>query len=314
MPIIGFDESLYRITGRPEDHNEVAFDVYQHYLENVKIFIKSTYPTFNDFVDHVLGRTTKLQIDKHLDLSYVRRMLFLGWNTEHLVRLNDSISNIEIIRINNSWKPIQVYYSVYSLAEAACYTITNNKAGAHKSCLERTSQYLISSKISPWNYAYSGCKGKSVSTRTIKEINIPCNTAVPNSLQRNNIKPIQAIALCLRAEHNNRIADHKKKKGEIKYLYDPGNTTLLHFLYRLRIKSNYKDVEEFLADAPSEKIEGFSKNLTIINAYTNTLFELIIARKIGKIKLIQIMEEYKKMVMSTYLSKRINLYNGLKAI
>ena len=63
------------------------------------------------------------------------------------------------------------------------------------------------------------------------------------------------IGTCLIAEHKHRISDkYKKKSGNHKYELDPGPTGILHFLYRLRIKSNYKDAMIMFEPATATKI------------------------------------------------------------
>ena len=294
MPIIGFDESIYRITGMPFSDEEIAFDVYQNYLENWVGFIKSKYKTYDDFIISISQLANKLQKSTNIDIEYIKRFLYLGWNTEDLVRLNDkNIIYNDMLKVNNQWKPIQVYYSIYSLSEAACYSLTRMKAESHSKCLSSISNYFKTTKIEPWNLGFTGYMGNKKIISTIEPINFSKGIATPNSLTRVNTSPEEMIATCLKAEHKNRIKQHQKTgKKDLKYLYNPGLTTIFHFLYRLRIKSNYKEVEIFLSDAPENEVKAFSKNLTKINLYTNTLLEILILKKIGKKVLFEIMDEF----------------------
>ncbi len=311
MPLISFDKSLYWATDRPEDEEEIAFDVYENYLENIISLINSKYK--NRFITYLAKNTVNIKQNSSISNDYLKRFLFLGWNTECLVRINDSISDIELLRVNNQWKPIQVYYSIYSLCEAANYTLSLQKLESHSKCLRQMSKYFSNSSFEPWKYSFIGYAGNKKVSSTIKPINFTQGIKVPNSLKRAGITPEEVLACCLQAEHKHRIEDYKpNKNGKFKYLYDPGNTSLLHFLYRLRIKSNYKNVGVFLAKAPDAKIRSFSENLTLICSYTNALCEIIILRRIGKKAMIQIMNEFiKKHRNTSAISKRLVMYTKL---
>jgi hypothetical protein len=293
MPLINFDESLYWATDIPEKADEVAFDIYENYLESTINLIKIRYRT--KFITAMVTYTKDIKPNTSLSIDYIKRFLFLGWNTECLVKINDAIPDVDLLRVNNQWKPIQVYYSIYSLCEAAYYSLTTQKLESHSKCLKAMSEYLSKKPFQPWSYTFTGYLGNTKKPRTIKPNNFSDGIVIPNSLKRKDISDEEVLACCLQAEHRNRIEDYKRsKKGTLKYMYDPGNTSLLHFLYRLRIKSTYKNVGIFLARAPDRKISSFSKNLTSVCTYTNVLFEILIARRIGKKQMLEVMQEFAK--------------------
>lgn len=311
MPLINFDESLYWATDIPEDYEEVAFDVYEHYLESIVGLIKSQYSV--NFFTVIAELTLGIKQNSSISTDYIKRFLFLGWNTECLVKINDTLPDVELLRVNNQWKPIQVYYSIYSLCEATHYAITTQKLESHFNCLKAISEYLSKKSFYPWSYSFTGYLGSKKINRTIKPINFSSGLIIPNSRQRQDVTDEQVLACCLQAEHRNKIDDYKpRRKGALKYMYNPGYTSLLHFLYRLRIKSNYKDVGIFLAKAPNEKVTNFSKNLTSVCTCTNALMEIIIARRIGKGAIIEIMEEFVKKHKNTQpIAKRLEQYKVL---
>lgn len=280
MNFLDDNESWYSFTDIPESEDEIGFDVYENYLDNIVRNIKLEYK--NKFLAAVAQNTSSMKGGNGFSLEYIKRFLFLGWNTECLVKINDSLPDVELLRINNQWKPIQVYYSIYSVCEATYHALTNQKIESHAGCLRHMSEYLSKSPHKPWSYAFIGYQGNKRVPRTIKPINFTKGLIIPSPLQRNSASSEETIACCLQAEHRNRIRDFRPQKKQYKYLHDPKHTTLLHFLYRLRIKSNYKDVEIFLAKAPEGKIRSFSSNLTSICKYTNALCEIIILRRIGK--------------------------------
>ena len=121
------------------------------------------------------------------------------------------------------------------------------------------------------------------------------------------------LAKCLSVEHKHRIDEEfNKRPGKYKCDFDPGHTSLLHFLYRLRKKANYKDADIFLADAPDLEIQEFDKNLSTICFCTLLLFENFIIRKIGIDSFEKLMNEYlTKNNKHVKLVKRYNIYKGL---
>jgi hypothetical protein len=63
----------------------------------------------------------------------------------------------------------------------------------------------------------------------------------------------------------------------------------------LRIKSNYEEIDVFLAQAPDNVIIEFGKNLNFICLATLTLFEIIMIRKMGKANFNCIVGDYLRM-------------------
>ena len=315
MPVIDdWTKSFYRITGHPERPDELRFDVYEYYLENWVDFINQKYKNFDNYIKFVIDKTRTVQGRKNIDTSYLKRFLFIGWNTEYLLSYNDKGANTDILRINNQWKPIQAYYSVYSLAESAIYCL-DSKTENHSICLKKISEYLVNKNglksLEPWTFAFTGYHGNKNVPRTINPINFPPRLTIPNALKRIKISPIESIACCLQAEHCNKIDEWKKPKGGVyKYKYNPGLTTIFHFLYRLRIKSNYKDAELFMVEAPDEKIKTFSNNLTFLVASTNALLEILIIRKLGKKKFLELTETFLKKNKGAQIGKRLDYYKA----
>ena len=136
------------------------------------------------------------------------------------------------------------------------------------------------------------------------------------------------ISTCIQAEHRNRIEDfepkrltdkqrEKREKKLLKKDYSPGHTTILNFLYRLRIKSNYKDAEIFITDSPDEYIKKFSDNLASITNATLLLFEIIVIRRWGKENFVRLAQGYlksarfKKEYGAAPLERRLKIYDKI---
>lgn len=283
----------YKTTGFPVRDEEIKFETYRFYLRCLVDFIDDTYGGFNNLSLAVLDYSKRFQRFKNFDKEWVERFLKIAWNTEYIANLNQQ-EDIELIRINNQWKPIQIYYAVYSAAEAFCYLLDGDKADSHRKCLTKVSSFLIKTKFVPWNFAYQGARGKTCRDHT--PINFPAGTVPLHNLARRSVNAADMIATCLKAEHYKRIDDEfRKQKGYYKYQFDPGYTTSLNFLYRLRIKSNYKEVDIFLAEAPDKMIVEFSDDLSKICFHTLLLLEVFIMAKVGPKEFLSMAEAFLKL-------------------
>jgi len=283
------------------------FETYRLYLRNICDYLISTYGEWRVFGNFVIDKFTTIQPIHTSEVNYIERFLKLAWNTEYL-GCRELIDDISIVRINNHWKLIQIYYAIYSAGEALSYLIDGQKSDSHIRCLRKISDFLMKRKIPPWHFAFSGCKRQGY-----KPINFPDHLIIPHNLKR-NVRPVESIAACLKAEHPHRIDEtFKKNPGKFKLDHDPGPTTILHFSYRLRIKSNYKDADIFIVDSPPDDfIVEFSKNLSQLCYWTLLLFELIIMKRWNKMKLIELINKYLSLNQDAHrLISRRDYYNAI---
>lgn len=270
-----------------------------------------TYSDLSGLISFVGNATSSIQPLAALDPDEVESFLKIAWNTEYLLSIN--YGDPELVRISNQWLPIQAYYAVYSGMEAVSYAIDGNHAKSHSKALRKCSDYLTRLGISPWDKAYTGNRGKSKSAHL--PLNFPASLALPHNLQRSGVDPIEMLARCLKAEHSHRIDSkwiNKKSSNCYKYEYDPGPTTILHFLYRLRIKSNYHEIDTFVSDAPQQHILQFSISLQLVASWTLTLFELILISRLGSQPVIDQGKKYLAINSSAAnLSTRISEYESM---
>lgn len=143
-------------------------------------------------------------------------------------------------------------------------------------------KYLVEHGTSPWDKAYEGPRGRD--GKQHRPVRFPPDMNLPHNLKRVKVDPLAMIGTCLRAEHSHRIDDlwDRKSKPVLKCEFDPGYTGLLHFLYRLRIKSNYKDVDIFVAEAPDSDIRGFARYMEELCHWTLLHMEILLIRRCGK--------------------------------
>jgi hypothetical protein len=262
-------------------------------LAQLERLLHDRYGSWRNFGRKALDSTRKLQGDPSLGRHRVRRFLRLAWNTEYL--LSAGGDEPEMLRLANHWAPVQGYYAVYCTAEAAAYALNGSPPGSHRKALRVMTDYFVKSGPVPWNFAYRGARGRQGEEDRRRPVNFPDGIEPAHNLQRTGVAPEQVLARCLRAEHGHRIDDTwegKRRTGCYKYEHDPGDSGLLHFLYRLRTKANYKGVDLFLADVSENQVLGFNRGIQTFVDWTMLLLEVVVVRRIGKNELTELGEEY----------------------
>jgi len=292
-----------------DDDNLIRFETYRNYLKRFAAQSELIHPTWESLVCECADVSRKLKPSNDLDKTWIRRFLGIAWNTEAL--LDRAPTEIEVLRISNAWLPVQAYYAVYTAAEAVAYAIDGAKADGHQKTLRKTTDLFIKLNVSPWNLAYSGAKGKDGKQHTPK--NFPADIVPGHNLAGPSASNLSIIATCLKAEHQNRIKEEYRRSRKRQYLYDPGLTSLLHFLYRLRIRSNYHGVELFIVSEDEDAIREFTANLQKLVARTLCYLEIILLRRCNRETLLSFANDFiTRNKQATSLQKRIERYQKLQ--
>lgn len=287
---------------------DIKFETYRGYLDAVRRHIYQTYGSWKHFGRTCIDQTLHMQGIGVFDQPWVERFLKIAWNTEFI--LSDGAKDVELVRINNQWSPIQAYYAIYACGEALAYVLDGNKADGHQKTLTKLTDYFEKNSLSPWNLSYEGPRGRTCQDH--KPHNFSADIRIPHNLQRSDVTPQELIAKCLKAEHANRVDDTwQKRRCQFKYNFDPGRTSLLHFMYRLRIKSNYKEIDLFVSQAPAAKILNFNTSLQYICFYTLLYMEVALARKCKKSFLLALGDKYLTVNPRAHkLKRRLEFYNS----
>jgi hypothetical protein len=301
-----------------ENDEEVRFKTFLNYLRQFSAYLKQNVGDRTELARHIWTQSARFQATKNYSREYLVRSLFLAWNTEAIV-CNFGLNDPAALKINNHWKPIQVYYAIYSASEALAHLLTGKERFSHKECLRTVSEMLIKTKILPWGCAFKGKLGKN--GNDAMPVNFPNDFKLAHNLQVTNVRPIDLIATCLQAEHRKRVDDvyrerrNKRKSGQkipFKYATDPGETTLLHFAYRLRLRSNYEGAEMYLADLSDRSIRDFDTLLNTFCTCTLMALEIQVMRKVTKRTFLEIQKEFAQRVpMNKTLEERIAIYHTL---
>ena len=244
-----------------------------------------------------LSNRPRFKIIKRSSVSEVanlKKFLCNGWTTESLLKKNASSFEGEALNHSLVWAFPQAYYSVYAmtLAYFDVSGFTNNKS--HFSIIKKFGDELghghYPESIS--FYASGGIERKRKFKNCQKK-------TLPSSLHQDNSNPAVVDSLIASLLDSTRKYDlkerlkaqpHKTKKGKPKKKFtdedydkasfQEGHTSILSFLYRKRIKSNYHDIDSLLSSQlEADKI--FASIISVIDCL-HAVHEAYIVKAIGK--------------------------------
>jgi hypothetical protein len=189
----------------------------------------------------------------------IRRLLSNGWNTERLMRLCQSQFDDQALLYALHWAFPQAYYSVYAVLMAFLKAAGATET-SHAAVLKKQATLVGEGRYPKTVSAYAhGPKDKSryenvTRYHTSSTLQLDDD---PRTWQTHICQLLNATRrhFLLERRRNMRSAlrtsRNKPKKSLTKADWSriaqaEGNTTILHFLYRKRIKANYHDIETYL--------------------------------------------------------------------
>lgn len=222
----------------------------------------------------------------------VAQLIKNGHNTEKILRINNDLLTNEQAVYALQWAFPQAYYSVYALLMAFFKSVAHPE-NTHTSCIRKFGKLVHENKY-PKSISFLSTGG----SRNITFVGIECGDS--NSTLEFNSNDIRTILnqICqfLRSTRQLELQkskddrnDFKTKKGKPrknlsasdweKVSTKLGYTSILNLLYRKRIKSNYRDIETFLA--PNIEPAQIIGSLIHIVSCLNFIHEAYIAKAIG---------------------------------
>lgn len=258
------------------------------------------------------------------DLAQTRSSLLNAWGTEMLLALGGQIaSEEELLRLMNNWAVVQTYYVTYHAVQALLCARGQVRPESHPKTQAQFAAMWADRQLAlpPWSLgaAYGGWKNPP--TKGIDDSINPWSNCDPHNCWNLAAKALRttrddAVAARMndardrkrganrkawREEEDARLAAGRKRRKEPTWgkpqLKAPEKQavaskvrtfTLLDYLYRLRIKTNYEDAGMFI-EGPEDEISSgqVHRDLTAIASCTLLLHELHIAHIVGKAKFLQ---------------------------
>lgn len=258
------------------------------------------------------------------DVAQVHRSLSQAWGTELLLSLTRTlVIDEEFIRVSNTWVAVQTYYAMYHSTQAVAVACGVARPVSHPAT-QRQFHHLWgthSSGVLPWSLAArnngfvhlpTGASVQNIHPWTrctsANALNLACmalrttrEDKVPEAVQKARERKRSAARRAWEQEEAVRLA-HGKRARKSRQLALPRltddelqttvsavpPTTLLDYLYRLRIRANYEDTAVFV-DGPESSIQSrmFRRDLCLVASTTMLLSELAISQLIGRAQLLK---------------------------
>lgn len=229
------------------------------------------------------------------DHETIRKALYNCWSTEYALRLTANQDNDDFLGVAIQWALPQAYYSVYQSLNAFIRT-SGAITSTHTSAIKKFAELMKSGKYpdclsfycdgdyKQLNFSNLPLKGSKSSLARIKS-NEDAQTQIGMLLKGTR----EELAEQLKTERQKSAKPILTKDGKVLRAFSnkqwaeiikPNQvTTLYDFLYRLRLKANYKDIESLIC-AEINFVE-FHDCIHKIVGYINLVHEAYIAKSIG---------------------------------
>ena len=298
------------VSSRPfASDDEMTFRTFRGYLQAVCAWSADLYPHTDGLLPGVADAVkaqpwrSSVRPGRHRLGARAAEVLRNGWATEILLNSPRVLGGPDIVAFSNLWAPVQAYYAVFESFTALAMTI-GTAPRTHASLLEWAAANVAHSGtpfVVPWTARVGGAPGAwtfegfgSVTPDpSISNLSAPHATNAPHLL-----------ALALKTTRQDQIDERrerwrsglKTKRGTPRKSLPTAvllanaakmrATTLFDLLWRLRVRSNYKEGDALLSGAlgPTDAA-GFHNALSEIVAATLLTTEIYLARVVGAIEL-----------------------------
>lgn len=238
-----------------QENAQFGFTTYKNYLLAISYLL--------DDYSSIHGKLKDIQQKQNLDLSKIKSLLMNSWNSELLLNF-PSLLNEDFLKFSNHWSPVQSYYAIYLACRALIVAKGFQAKGDHATTLEIiVSNFIQMEKLfpHPWNILFDA-RGYTNILNGVALTIINC-LENPYHFRSDQNKLCSSLCMFLKTTFE-RIIEEKcsewKEKHPIKNRprkrLPPGikqtivnkqrKVSIFDCFYRLRIRSNYKDVDIFI--------------------------------------------------------------------
>lgn len=257
---------------------------------------------------------------RDIDLEQVRRSIHNAWGTELLLSLGASIiRENELVALSNNWAVVQAYYVCYHSVQA--YTVTKKfpRPDSHPKTQNQFFSLWVQRPldISPWSlgageakysnfpagvvidndlHPWTGCNDSTCWDLAAKALRTTREDSVADAFEhKREAKRRARRQEWFREQRERQEARKKPRRGNppnTRPVLTPGEkaevrrgvraATIMDYLYRLRIKTNYVDANMFTdgPEYPADSVQ-VKNDVTVITAGTLLLHELAIGSQLG---------------------------------
>jgi hypothetical protein len=287
---------------------EMAFQTFRSYLEAVCVWTKALYPHREGVLAGVAtavkagrwsGRTTAAN---RVLTNRGAEILRNGWATEVLLNSPRVVGGAELIGFANLWAPVQAYYAVFNAFSAMAMTLSASRPPKTHATLLGWAATQVGHPASPFVVPWTARVGGAPGTYTFEGFaGAPIDHGISNLVAATVLNAPSLVAVALRTTRRDQIEEHREgwRKGlrttsgrvrrnlpravVIEQATKLRPTTLFDLLYRLRIRSNYKEGDALLSGAlgPADAA-AFHEALAEIVAATLLITEIYLAHAVGR--------------------------------
>lgn len=276
-----------------------SFSTYNHYLTSYRYVLEGLYGNGDEVLanlDNAVRSTTGFRNvearERPQDLY--EKALSNAWSTEAALYLPARLGGEELMPCANHWATIQAYYALYPLLRAFVAVRSGSEpVPRHAWLLEQISETTTGQKLfpSPWNVV---CQGHQ---KAYSFDGLPQGVGIHEFSTLSRPRPedawssvCKALKTTRKGRIEDRVKDWKKAKGRKRIPRDERQqlgvtmkaTTVFNFLYRFRIRSNYRDADAFAAGTlrPADAVH-FNESLRLLVSTSMFVLELIIDAYLG---------------------------------
>jgi len=316
-----------RLPTREEEERRLRFQVLRNYLVGIDGFLHDTYgdEILTDLLaaQRALPGYSRIQRRVPTNPDQVRRCLTLSWAAELQLRL----ASTSYLCYSNAWAPVHSYYAVCMALNAWHAASLLNPPGDHSGTLNTISSKITQTSILPlpWSVTCSGCPPFDCQFPGLP------NDADPNAPfellrdpQPSDFWPRYCKLLKKTREYqlervyndwrrsNRRTRMRQDEKRQVASSQLP--VTVFHYLYRLRLRANYRDVETMLMSPVDAAWHvKFYQGLLALTESSCLLIESLVIRSAGPQVYNATMNDFLQQTPSTtpdprqFLERRRNL-------
>ncbi len=296
--------SIVMPTGSDE---EMVFHTFRGYLAAICNWTEALYPhpdgTMAGVADAVKAKPWRSRVSRGRVLTARgAEILRNGWATEILLNSPRALGGDDLVSFANLWGPVQSYYTVFNAFTAMAMTVTGSKPPKTHAALLTWAANQVAHPASPFVVPWTARVGGPPNAHTFDGFGgVTLDHAMSNLTAPHAYNAPSLLAKALKTTRREQIDEHREgwRRGLKTASGAPRKnlptavlianatalrpTTLFDLLWRLRVRSNYKEGDALLSGALGPRDAAtFHDALCDIVASTLLTTEIYLAALIGK--------------------------------
>ena len=273
-----------------ETEDERRFRTFENYFSSIALLCKTDHGTSRKMVAKLQTVMNVKQTKASCDREKVAMFLRRAWATELLMMLPLTRPEFSaIVSPSILWLPVQSYYAVYSALQAA-FISENTPIETHTKSISHFSENMRHRMPYPFHCVVSGRHSAISYERFRVEPETDFSTL---ARPQHSDDACHILATALRNTRTGIIdekctswkTEHSKQRTPptIKAAFGDNEapTSVLHLLYKLRVRSNYKDSDVFLLGSTDQDSRNFAKSyITVVDYFIGAL-EVFADKRLG---------------------------------